>query len=151
MKHTIQISSLLLALSTASCASDTDLETAFCDGLAAPAERTVDATSTMSDAPNVTDEARVDIQLIEGRGGFVTYVPDEPGSFAFGFSAPTELVIRDENGTVVPLDETVTGAACADLAVRYTASLDLQVYRLELVGAEATTVGFIAEESDDDL
>lgn len=144
----------LTALTTVACAApDTDLETAFCDGLAAPAARTVAASDTPADAADVTDASRVDIELLEGDGqfsGFVSYRPDEAGSFAFGLTANVDLIVRDEAGNEVPIDVTVEGAACAELAVRHSVMMDLQTYTLEIGPTDQPSIGLIAEESDDD-
>lgn len=142
---------VLSTLCTVACAADTDLETAFCDGLEAPAARTVMATTTSEGAPDVTDAARIDIEL-SADGGFVSYRPDEAGSFAFGLTHDVGLVIRDAAGAEVPIDTTVTGSAqCDALAVRHTATLGVATYTIELMATDALTVGIIAEESDDDL
>ena len=142
---------VLSTLCTVACAADTDLETAFCDGLEAPAARAVAATASSEDAPDVTDVARVDIELA-AEGGFVSYRPDEAGSFAFGLTHDVGLVIRDAAGAEVPINTTVTGSTqCDALAVRHSATLAVATYTLELLPTAAVTVGIIAEESDDDL
>ena len=147
---------LIFGLTLVACGgSDTDLETAFCDGLEAPAARSVSAAETADGAEDVTDAARVDIELNEaesGFGGYVTYVPDEAGSFAFGLTEDVDIIVRDQAGAEVPLTKTVAGSSqCDALAVRHTVALELAPYTLEIQGAQANVIGLIAEESDDDL
>ncbi len=146
----------LMALGTLACSNaDSDLETAFCDGLEAPAARSVSATTNPAGAPDASDEQRVDIQLQEQDGqyrGFVSYLPDETGSFAFGLSADIGFVVRDAAGNEVALSNSQVGASqCSALAVRHTAPLSQQTYNLELGPSPVAVVSLIAEESDDDL
>lgn len=144
----------LLPLFCVAClGSDTDLETAFCNGLEEAAARTVSASAGPEDAPDVTDVGRVDIELLAGdSAGFVAYVPDEVGSFAFGLTEDLPIAIRDADGAAVEIEQTVTGSMLCDaLAVRYSAPLTIQRYTLEVGPTSATTLGIIAEESDDDL
>lgn len=153
MKHSA------LALTTifgfACIGSDTDLETAFCEGLEQPAARTVMTTPTADDAPDITDIGRVDIQLPAAgldSNGFVAYLPDEAGTFAFGLTEDVSIMLRDADGVAVPLDTTVTGSTLCDaLAVRYSATLAIERHTIELGTTSAGTIGIIAEESDDDL
>lgn len=153
MKQHILIA--LTAITTVACtAADTDLETAFCDGLEAAPARTVNAAGSAAEAADVTDANRVDIDLLEldGQfGGFVSYQPDEAGSFAFGLTENVDMVVRDASGNEVPIDITVEGSAqCDALAVRHTVALELQTYTIEILPTNAATIGLIAEESDDD-
>jgi hypothetical protein len=150
-----QILIALTALTTVACAgSDTDLETAFCDGLEAGAARLVSAAAAADGASDVTDEARVDIDLVlqDGLyGGFVSYRPDETGSFAFGLTADVPFVVRDAAGNEVPIDTTVEGSSqCEALAIRHSLTLDTQTYSIELGPTDVASLGLIAEESDDD-
>lgn len=147
----------ILALVTAAACggnTDTDLEAAFCAGLEAPAARTLTATADASGAPDATDAARVDITLggaADAYSGFVKYVPDEVGFFAFGLTEDVGVVVRDSAGNEVPIASSVTGAtSCTALAVRYTVALELDTYTLEIGPASGRTIGLIAEESDDD-
>ena len=149
---------IAFTLTLAACGSgnsDTALETAFCNGLEAPAARTVAATAAADGAPDATDAARVNVTLLaEGDAftGFVAYTPDEVGSFAFGLTEDVGVVVRDADGNEIPITTSVTGSAqCDALAVRYTVPLELQTYTLEIGPASAATIGLIAEESDDDL
>ena len=94
----------------------------------------------------------VDTWAHVGRGArFVTYRPDEEGSFAFGLTDDVELRFYDASGNEVPIDTEVVGAACDELAVRYSVRLDVATYTIEIGPASAGTIGLIAEESDDDL
>lgn len=155
MKHPISVIILLSCLGATGCgASDTDLETAFCDGLQQPAAKTVDASLDADAAPDATDDSRVDVVLNAEQdgsfGGYVAYEPDESGSFAFGLTEDVELVFRDASGEEIAIDTTVVGAACDELAVRHSVTLALEVVTIEIVGSPTETVGLIAEESDDD-
>ncbi|MEQ9319745.1 MAG: hypothetical protein RIF41_11345 [Polyangiaceae bacterium] len=155
MKHPTLLIALFSSLVTAACAgSDTDLETAFCDGLQQPAAKTVDASLDAAAAPDATDASRVDVVLLPqtdgSYGGFVAYRPDESGSFAFGLTEDVDLVFRDASGAEIAIDTTVVGAACDELAVRHSVSLSLDVVTIEIVGSPIETIGLIAEESDDD-
>ncbi len=146
----------LAAMTAVGCStSDSDLESAFCAGLEESAVRTVSAKAQADAASDVTDAQRVDIQLAAlggSFGGFVSYRPDEAGRFAFGLTHDLTFTIRDAAGMTVPIDKTVTGSTvCQALAVRHTATLGLQSYTIELGGDSPVTIGFIAEESDDDL
>lgn len=152
MKHIILS---ITALSLVACAgSDTDLETAFCEGLEAPAVRAVNATATEAGAPDVTDARRVDINLVEESGsytGFVTYSPDEQGSFAFGLTENADFMVLDAAGNEIPIDVTVEGATmCTALAVRHTVSLNLERVTMMIGPTDSPTIGIISEESDDD-
>lgn len=158
MKPITTLASLVTLVSlgtTAGCAAqDTDLETAFCDALGEPASRTVGASPAPEGAADVTDEARVDIELVamdSAYGGYVTYRPDESGSFAFGLTEDVDLRFYDASGTEVPIDTEVVGAACDELAVRYSVALEVATYTIAIGPASNATIGFIAEESDDDL
>lgn len=142
-----------MLLSTVACGgnAETDLETAFCAALDAPANKTVTASADAAGAPDATDAARVDVSLPDGRG-FVRYQPDEAGKFAFGFTEDVSVLIRDEAGNEIPFEASVTGATkCTSLAVRFTAPLELKTYTLEIGPTSAATIGLVAEESDDDL
>jgi hypothetical protein len=144
----------LAALVTVACGADTDLETAFCEGLEAPAARSVNATSTPEGAADVTDDARVDIQLApigDQFAGFVTYRPDEAGRFAFGLSDDVGFVVRDQAGNEIAIDASVPSSMCEALAIRHTVQLGLGTYTIELGPTDVETIGIIAEESDDDL
>ena len=154
MKHHPLAFALVASIATACTGSDTDLETAFCAGLEAAAARTVDAAPTADDADDITDSARVDIALaaVDGQfGGFVTYTPDEAGSFAFGLTDDVELIVRDEAGDVVAVDTSVASTQCDALAMRHTFTLRLETYTLEIAPTDVDRIGIIAEESDDDL
>ena len=150
-----QIIIALAALTTVACAADTDLETAFCDGLAAGASHTVTASVAVDGAPNATSASRIDIELLpigDEFGGFVSYAADEAGSFAFGLTEDVPFVVRDGSGNVVPIDQTVEGSTqCDELAVRHTLKLDKARYIIELGPTDANVIGIIAEESNDDL
>ena len=150
-----QILLTLTALGSVACAaSDTDLETAFCEGLEAGAARVVQAAAAADGATDVTDAARVDIDLVAQDGlygGFVSYQPDETGKFAFGLTADVPFTVRDAAGQEVPIDTTVVGSTqCEALAIRHSLTLDIERYTIELGPSDVATLGLIAEESDDD-
>lgn len=136
--------------------SETSLEDAFCDLLSSNGGEYVTASVDATGAPEVAvPDQRIEIDLVdEGDGlffGVVAYTADEAGSFAFGLDEDVPVAIVDGNGNEVPWQSEVTGAACADLAVRYTAELTLDTYYLEIGPTDVATVALAAEESDDDL
>ncbi|MFK7928737.1 MAG: hypothetical protein AB8H79_11160 [Myxococcota bacterium] len=131
--------------------ADTELEAAFCDILATGPEESVRAANTVTEAPEVfIDGSKVEIALEPG-ATLVTFTPDEVGSFAIGLGSNDTFVVRDVNGNEPELLQTVTGASCPELAVRYTYDLKAETYSIDFSGASVDEIELVAEESDDDL
>lgn len=146
---------LFLLVTTGCEPADTDLETAFCDVLGQSNAEAVTATADTSGAPEVAfEDVRVEIDLIEADSmfsGTVAYTPDEAGSFAFGFDEDVPVTVVEAGGSPLPWVNEVSGAACAELAVRRTVQLGLDTVYLEIGPTPVGTVALVAEESDDDL
>ncbi|MBX2802957.1 MAG: hypothetical protein KTR31_35065 [Myxococcales bacterium] len=136
-------------------ATDTDLETAFCELLENGREKDVVATATATDAPEVAfDNRQVEIELVGSPGaysGYATFTPDEPGHFAMGLGQNVPFEVQTASGEVLPWAAEVVGAACADLAVRYTVELAQVPHTLFFGPGDAEEIDFVAEESNDDL
>lgn len=149
---------LLCLLPLMGCAGEgeeTDLETAFCEILANGPETSVTATDSADGAPEAfVEDAAVEIALLEVEGqyeGFVSFTTDEAGSYAIGLSDDVPMEVLDADGGSIAIDQSIDGAACADLAVRHTVSLELGTYTLSFGPTDVDEVKVVAEESDDDL
>lgn len=145
----------LLPVLLFACAEETDLETAFCDQLANGPQRQVAAVDGPEGAPGVNkDGTAFRIALIERDGeywGQVAYKADERGNFAMGLSHDVPMRITNPEGEEVTLKNKVTGSSCPELAARYTAKLGLRTYTIEFGPTDVPEIGFVSEESDDDL
>lgn len=146
---------VLVSLALSACAgTDTPLEQAFCNVLGGTNTRSISAATDPASAPeSAFGDTRVEITL-QNDGqyvGVVAYTADEAGSFAFGLDQDVPLTLEDADGTEVPWDVTIEGAACTDLAVRHTATLQLDTYYLNFGPTTHEVVAMVAEESDDDL
>lgn len=148
----------LITIPTTGCNSgaDTNLEDAFCQVLALDNAEVFTAAAAQSSAPDVTaEDLRVEIELVDnGDGmfsGLVAYTPDEAGHFAFGFDEEVPVTVRSATGGTLPWVAEVSGAVCAELAVRRTVELDLETVFLEIGPTAVSTVSLAAEESNDDL
>lgn len=149
---------LLLSVGLLACggSAETDLEAAFCAALGADPSETVPAAARPEDAPPAPFGDRSTAVTLVGdgadRAGYVTYTPDEAGTFAFGLSADVPFEVRDAAGNPLALDRTVKGSQmCAELAVRHTVQLEIATYTVAFGPADAASVRVTAEESDDDL
>lgn len=145
----------LLPLVACAGAEETDLETAFCEILANGPETDVAATEAAEGAPEAfVEDTAVEITLLDVEGqfeGYVSFTTDEAGSYAIGLSDDVPFAVLDAAGAEISLDQSVDGAACADLAVRHTVSLELGTYTLHFGPTDVDEVALVAEESDDDL
>lgn len=147
----------IVAALLSACASDTDLETAFCTSLGEAPAGAVTASVDPSSAPSVAlEDQNAEVTLVDigggNLGGSVEYTADEAGHFAFGLSADIPFAVTDSSGAVVPIVTSVQGSSmCSELAVRHTFLLDLKPYRLTFGATDATAVRIVAEESNDDL
>lgn len=148
----------LCLLPLSACAGEgeeTDLETAFCEILANGPEVDVAATESADGAPEAfMEDSAVEVGLVAGDpdfSGYVSFTTDESGSYAIGLSDDVPMEVMDADGASISLDQSIDGAACADLAVRHTVSLELGTYTLYFGPTELDEVSLVAEESDDDL
>lgn len=146
---------LLPLLACAGEGEETDLETAFCDILANGPETSVTATESADGAPEAfVEDSAVEIALVAGDpdfSGYVSFTTDEAGSYAMGLSDDVPVEVMDSEGATISLEQSIDGAACADLAVRHTVSLELGTYTLYFGPTDVDEVKLVAEESDDDL
>ena len=135
--------------------SETDLEAAFCALLTDGPEEDVTATDDGSGPELAIEDVAVEVTLLEdGDGmywGVARYTADEAGSFAMGLSDDVPLKVIDADGSVLPWENEVAGAGCAELAIRYTVALELAAYTIEFGPTDVDEVSFVSEESDDDL
>ena len=144
-----------IAFFTAACGPETDLETAFCDQLAGEADRSVQASLQAADAPGVArDATSYQIALVPDGDMFVgkvAFKPDEKGDFAIGLSRDIPMRIINGAGEAVTFKNTVVGASCPELAIRYTARLNTNTYTIEFGPTDVAEVTLVSEESNDDL
>jgi len=143
-----------VALAACGSGSETDLETAFCDILANGPEDQVDAVDGPSGPELAAEDRSVAVLLVDlgdgTFGGSATYTADEAGSFVMGLSDDIPLTVYDSQDEVVPLENTVQGASCDELAVRHTVQLEAAAYRVEFGPTDVDEVRVVSEESDDD-
>ena len=83
--------------------------------------------------------------------GTARYTADEVGSFAMGLGDDVPFAVLDASGNALPWASEVVGAACSELAVRYTVDLELATYTVRFGPTDLEEVDFVSEESDDDL
>jgi len=138
------------------CATDTDLETAFCASLGESPASEVTAAQDASGASSVVlEDQNAQVTLIDvggDLGGVIKYAADEAGHFAFGLDADIPFAVTDSAGVAVPIVTSVRGSStCTELAVRHTVLLDPNTYTLTFGPTDTTTVRIVAEESNDDL
>ncbi|MCB9538303.1 MAG: hypothetical protein H6704_18795 [Myxococcales bacterium] len=111
--------------------------------------RDVTATVDAADGPVASFEhTGVRIALVDvmgGKGGFVTFESAEAADFTFFLSANVPLTLQDATGAPVAIEDTADVDACAEVAVQYTAELEVGTYRLSFGPTEATTVTLVAE------
>ena len=134
---------------------ETDLETAFCNLLQDGPEVEAIAGNGQYGGPELfVPDTVVELDRAESSGGWgwAWFTPDEAGTFVIGLSEDMTFMFLDEENYPVWAETEVVGSdKCAELAVRYTLTLENKPYTVHFDASELPEVDVVAEESDDDL
>lgn len=125
-------------------------EAEACEHLADGPAISVVAGATQSEAlPNTAVEhTRIDVGLVAvdaSQGGFVAWEADAAGAVSFYLDADIPLVVSTATGEAVAVTRVAGSEVCAEIAVRYDATLDVGTYTLAFGPTERDTVRFVAE------
>jgi hypothetical protein len=109
----------------------------------------VTAAADAMGAPDATREhSLVRIALVnvmDGKGGTVTYAADEAGEYAIFATNDTPLTIAKADGTAVTVEESIDIDDCTEVAKAYMVDLEIGTYTIALGPTTEMSVGLVIE------